>query len=190
MEIGKTLYVSTRKAWRAWLAKNNKSKQEIWLIYYKKNSGRPRIDYNDAVEEALCYGWIDSITKPIDAMKYAQRFSPRRPAAQWSPMNIERLSRLLDKKRVTKAGLAAAESALKVLKKHKTGKRHTIPPDILHALKRDPVVWRNFTRFPASYKRIRVGWIDWSRNRPTFFRRRLNYFLRMTAKNKRFGMVQ
>ena len=84
MRIGESLYVSDRKAWRAWLAKHHKSKQEIWVIYFKKNSGKKRIPYNDAVEEALCYGWIDSILKPIDEEKYAQRFSPRKPKAKWS----------------------------------------------------------------------------------------------------------
>src|SRR3989442_11748515 len=78
MEIGTTLYVKDRRQWRAWLARHHKTAPEIWLIYYKKHSGRPRIPYSDAVEEALCYGWIDSITKPVDEDRWAQRFSPRR----------------------------------------------------------------------------------------------------------------
>lgn len=184
MKIGKTLHVSTRKAWRAWLAKNHDSRKDIWLIYYKKGSGKPRIPYNEAVEEALCYGWIDSITKPIDGKKYAQRFSPRKPNANWSAKNIERLRRLIRQKRVTKAGIKAAKD---VLEKPASV---LLPPDVLKALKEDPKVWKNFSRFPASYKRIRIGWIDGSRNRPEFFQRRLQYFLKMTAQNKRFGMVR
>ena len=190
MQIGKTLYVSSRKAWRSWLARYHKSENEIWLIYYKKQSDKPRIPYNDAVEEALCYGWIDSIAKPIDTEMYAQRFSPRKPKAQWSPMNIERLRRLIRQRKVTKAGLAAAGSALESIRIHRTQKKVIIPPDILKALKKNPVIWKNFSRFPDSYKRIRVGWIDGSRKRPEFFRQRLNYFLKMTAQNKRFGMVR
>src|SRR2546430_10940490 len=80
MEIGTTLYVKDRRQWRAWLARHHKTAPEIWLIYYKKHSGRPRIPYSDAVEEALCYGWIDSITKPVDEDRWAQRFTPRRPS--------------------------------------------------------------------------------------------------------------
>lgn len=192
MQIGNTLYVFTRKAWRAWLAKHHATQKEIWLTYYKKESGKPRIPYNDAVEEALCYGWIDSILKPIDGEKYAQRFSPRKPRALWSAMNIERLRRLLRQKKVTKAGMEAATDALGTLRKQRNDRksRVTIPTDILKALKRDPITWRNFSSFPASYKRIRVGWIDASRHRPEVFQQRLRYFLKMTAQNKRFGMVQ
>jgi uncharacterized protein YdeI (YjbR/CyaY-like superfamily) len=79
MEIGRTLYITNRKAWRAWLAKNHAREKEIWLIYYKKHTGNPRIPYDDAVEEALCYGWIDSIIQRVDDERTAQRFSPRRP---------------------------------------------------------------------------------------------------------------
>ncbi len=192
MQIGTTLYVTTRKEWRRWLAAHHATEKDIWLVYYKKQSGKPRIPYNDAVEEALCYGWIDSILKPIDEEKFAQRFSPRKPKAQWSPMNIERLRRLLRQKKVTKAGLEAAKTALETIRKHKTIEktRVAIPTDILKALKNDPATWKNFSRFPASYKRIRVGWIDGSRRRPEVFQQRLQYFLKMTAQNKRFGMVQ
>ena len=78
MQITKTLYVIERYEWRAWLAKHHDTEKDIWLIYYKKQSGEPRIPYNDAVEEALCFGWIDSTVKGIDENKYAQRFSPRK----------------------------------------------------------------------------------------------------------------
>src|SRR5206468_6830236 len=70
MKVGKTLYVKNRRGWRAWLATHHRTEPEIWLIYYKKHSGKPRIPYNDAVEEALCYGWIDSITKPVDGSRW------------------------------------------------------------------------------------------------------------------------
>src|SRR5256885_3438097 len=105
MEIGTTLYVKGRREWRAWLARHHQTASEIWLIYYKKESGRPRIPYNDAVEEALCYGWIDSILKPIDSRRYAQRFSPRRPRSRLSEMNRERVRRLIAAGRMTRAGL-------------------------------------------------------------------------------------
>src|SRR2546423_12322516 len=106
MEIGTTLYVKDRRRWRAWLARHHKTAPEIWLIYYKKHSGRPRTPYSDAVEEALCYGWIDSITKPVDEDRWAQRFSPRRPSSRLSEMNRERVRRLIAARRMTKAGLA------------------------------------------------------------------------------------
>jgi uncharacterized protein YdeI (YjbR/CyaY-like superfamily) len=182
VKIGKTLYVKNRKEWRSWLAEHHKTASEIWLIYYKKTSGKPRIPYNDAVDEALCYGWIDSLVKPLDAHKYAQRYSPRKKTSRLSDMNRERVRRLIKSGRMTKAGLAAIEH---------TGKRSaTLPADILSRLKRDPTTWKNFQKFPASYKRIRIGWIDAARQRREAFEQRLRYFLKMTAQNKRFGMVQ
>lgn len=195
MNIGKTLYARNRREWRAWLSKNHKTAGEIWLIYYNKASGKPRIPYNDAVEEALCYGWIDSIVKKYDKERAAQRFSPRNPKSNWSETNIERVRRLIKEGRMTKAGLAVFNDRTGVLTgKMKTGKdgkrRLVIPADILRALKKDKTVWQNFQKFPESYKRIRIGWIDASRNRQEAFNQRLRYFLKMTAKNKRFGMVQ
>jgi uncharacterized protein YdeI (YjbR/CyaY-like superfamily) len=182
MDVGKTLYAKNRREWRSWLAKYHKNAREIWLIYYKKESGKPRIPYNDAVEEALCYGWIDGILKPIDSKKYAQRYSPRRKTSKLSDMNRERVRRLVKSGRMTKAGLDAIAHAPK--------RGAAFPPDILKRLRKDPETWRNFQRFPASYKRIRIGWIAAGRVRRVVFEQRLKYFLKMTKQNKRFGMVQ
>src|SRR5215204_6120739 len=102
MKVTRTLHVTDRKKWRAWLRKHYKTEKEIWLVYYKKASGKPRIEYNDAVEEALCFGWIDSIVRTIDEQKFAQRFSPRKPKSSYSPANKERLRNLLKKKKVIK----------------------------------------------------------------------------------------
>ena len=102
MDIGETLYVVKRSDWRKWLREHYKTEKEIWLVYYKKDSGKPRIEYNDAVEEALCFGWIDSIIRSIDEQRFAQRFSPRKPGSKYSPANKERLRNLLKKKKVIK----------------------------------------------------------------------------------------
>ena len=190
MNVGKTFYAPDRKAWRAWLARHHKTAPEIWLVYYKKGSGKPRIPYNHAVEEALCYGWIDSILKPIDGRRYAQRFSPRRSTSVLSAMNRERVRRLIKAKKMTRAGLDRIAHAFDHKKESRINPGATIPKDILARLKRNPVVWKHFQRFPASYKRIRIGWIDAARHRRVAFEQRLGYFLRMTAQNKRFGMVQ
>src|SRR5688572_2952338 len=99
MEITKTLYVTQAKDWRKWLKKHYKTEKEIWLVYYKKETGKPRIEYNDAVEQALCFGWIDSIIKKIDDERTAQRFSPRKPKSSYSQANIERLRYLVSKKK-------------------------------------------------------------------------------------------
>lgn len=193
MNLGETLYVTNRKQWRAWLAKHHKTKKEIWLVYYRKDSGKPRLPYNDAVEEALCYGWIDSTYKPIDDQSHAQRFSPRRKGSKLSPMNKERVRRLAAAKKMTRAGWDSIGHELEPeskASKTKTLKKVELPQDILDALKADPIVWKNFQAFPESYKQIRVGWIDGARKRPEEFQKRLRYFIKMTGKNKRFGMVQ
>jgi len=194
MDISKTLYIKNRREWRSWLTRNHGSAPEIWLIYYKKQSGKPRIPYNDAVEEALCYGWIDSILKPIDGQCYAQRFSPRRKNSRLSEMNKERVRRMIKAKKMTRFGL---ESIRHHLEKNlnKSGdsrniKKFTMPKDILKILKTSPAAWKHFEKFPMSYKRIRIGWIDAARPRPGIFNQRLKYFIKMTSKNKRFGMVQ
>ena len=194
MELGKTLYVTHRRKWRSWLSKNHKTAHEIWLIYYKKHSKKPRIPYNDAVEEALCYGWIDSTTKPVDHERWAQRFSPRRKNSMLSEMNKERVRRLVARGKMTKAGLLSIQHHMeqnsKTFREFPPLKKFTLPNDILKNLRTKPIVWKNFIKFPESYKRIRIGWIDAARHRPEVFQQRLNYFLKMTAKNKRYGMVQ
>ncbi|MDD2665486.1 MAG: YdeI/OmpD-associated family protein [Methanocellales archaeon] len=187
MELGKKLYVTNRNDWRSWLAKNYDKEKEIWLIYYRKSSGKQRIPYNDAVEEALCYGWIDSNLKGIDEEKFAQRFTPRKPKSKLSEMNKERVLRLIEQDKMTFIGLASIEHVFDTNQKNK---KLTIAPDILKTLKQDNEVWKNFQKFPDPYKRIRIGWVEGARTRPKLFNQRLNYFLKMTAKDKKYGKVQ
>jgi uncharacterized protein YdeI (YjbR/CyaY-like superfamily) len=189
VKLGRTLYVTSRKDWRRWLARHHRSAPEIWLVFYRQASGKPRIPYNDAVEEALCYGWIDSIVKKMDDQRFAQRFSPRRPGSPLSETNRERIRRLQAVGKMTRAGLTAV-GMLETPKRAPTPRVSVLAPDIRAALQADPVVWRNFRRFPASYCRIRIGWIEGARRRPEEFRKRLRYLVEMTRKNKRFGMVQ
>ena len=189
MTLGKTLYVKNRKGWRAWLKKNHKTAPEIWLLYYKKGSGKPRISYDAAVLEALAFGWIDSTAKKIDEERFAQRFSPRRKTSQLSQMNKERVRELIAQKKMTTAGLAAIAHVYdpKTDKKEK----FTMPPGILKALKADKDAWKNFQKMPGSYKRIRVAYIE-SRKRHgvAIYQTALKYFVKMTAQNKRIGFVK
>ena len=179
MDITKTLYLTDRKDWRNWLKKNYKSKKEIWLVYPKKETGKPRIEYNDAVEEALCFGWIDSIIKTLDAESTVQRFSPRKPKAKYSQANIERLRALAAEKKVVKE---VAETLGDVL-----NQEFTIPPDILSAIQENKKAWKHFQAFSDSYVRIRIAFIDGARKRPEEFQKRVRHFIEMTEKNKMFG---
>ena len=107
MEIGETLYVTTGAEFRKWLSKYHGTRKEIWLVRYKKATRKPSIDYVQAVEEAICFGWIDSLEKSMDSERYALRFSPRKPKSNWTETNKERARRLIAQGRMTKAGLAS-----------------------------------------------------------------------------------
>lgn len=179
MEITKTLYVTHRNDWRKWLREHYKTEKEIWLIYPKKETGKPRISYNDAVEEALCFGWIDSIVKTLDKERVVQRFSRRKPRSTYSPANKERLRRLVKQRKVIKE----VRETLGDLSEEK----FAIPEDILKAIKANKEAWKNFRKFSDAYKRIRIGFIDGARKRPQEFQKRLRYFIHMTAKNKQYG---
>lgn len=176
------LEVSTRLEWRRWLRKNFKTAADVWLVAYKKGSGQTRLPYNDAVEEALCFGWIDSNVRSLDEQRYAQRFSPRRPNSAYSPANLERLRKLVADGRVQKSVLAVLPS----LGPTKQA-RLVVAKDILEAIRADREAWANYRKLSPAYKRIRIGFIEGARNRPAEFKKRLNYFIKMTAKNKMFG---
>ena len=182
MDIGKTFYPRDRKAWREWLAANHNKEREIWFVRYVKDSPKPSVPYNDAVEEALCFGWIDSTNKRIDDERRAQRYTPRRNGASWSEMNKMRVRRLHEQGLMTEAGMAAGVDFLE--------ERFELPDDLLEQIKADEETWKHFQTFSESYVRIRLGWIDGVRNRPEEFEKRLRYFLKMTKQGKRFGMVQ
>lgn len=106
MEMEEIIYIRDRAGWRAWLKKNYGNKKGIWLIFYKKHSGKPSIPYDDAVEEALCFGWIDSTVKKIDDERYAQRFTPRSKRSRWSESNIRRANDMIDRGLMTEHGMS------------------------------------------------------------------------------------
>lgn len=185
----KTLHVTTRQEWARWLSRNHKRADEIWLVYYRKKSGQPRISYDDAVTEALRFGWIDSILRTIDDQSYAQRFSPRKRSSKLSQMNRERLRKLVAEKRMTKAGLDAVAHLFDPAED--LAEESVVPPAILAELKRNPAAWKNFQGFPAEYKRIRVAYIEGrKRHGEEAYRKALANFVDKTAKGKRIGFVK
>lgn len=105
MQIGKKFYAKNREEWRKWLSKNYDKEKEIWLVYYKKSTGKPTVSYNDAVEEALCFGWIDSIEKGVDHETFAGRFTPRKLKSNLSDSNVKRIQKLIREGKMTKPGL-------------------------------------------------------------------------------------
>ena len=173
------LHVSNRKDWRRWLEKNFDKAKEIWLVYPKKSSGNPRILYNDAVEEALCFGWIDSTVKTLDEKSSRQRFTPRNPKSNYSQQNKERLKWLLENNLVHSSMVDVAKKVVL--------EEFVFPEDILDEIRDDEVAWKNYTRFSEAYKRIRIAYIESARKRPDEFKKRLNHFITKTRENKPIG---
>lgn len=171
------IHCPDRQQWRTWLATHFESDAEVWLVFPVKASGEAGVSYNDAVEEALCFGWIDSTAGTLDALHQLRRFTPRRKGSAYSRPNIERLIRL------DAQGLVHPK-----VRESVAGLIHTpyvFPEDILEALRQEESVWRNYTSYSEPYKRIRVAYIDAARNRPEEFARRLANFILKTRQNKR-----
>jgi uncharacterized protein YdeI (YjbR/CyaY-like superfamily) len=192
MPITKTLHVTTREEWRAWLAKHHATETEVWLIYYKKQSGQSRIPYDDAVEEALCFGWIDSIVKKIDEEKYAQKFTPRRERLKWSPSNKRRMRKLIEEGRMTEVGLAKIDLVVlhedeKEKPKQRTSATPDIPPFVEQALRANPAAWKHFQDLAPSHRRNYIRWIIDAKREETR-QRRLREVVSLLEQNKRLGL--
>lgn len=190
-KITEKLYVN-REDWRAWLEKNHDTEKEVWLIYYKKHTGKPRISYGDAVEEALCYGWIDSIVKRIDDERFAQKFTPRKNKSKWSELNIKRARKMIKQGRMAKAGLAKFKEIEKndkrVLKAKPSKEELVIPSDLKEALKANKRAWENFNNFAPSYKRLYIRWIMDAKRKETR-ERRIKRTVKYAEENKKSVML-
>jgi len=171
-----TFYTADRKEWRAWLAKHYKTDKEIWFVFPLKASGEPSLSYNDAVEEALCFGWIDTTAGTLDETHGIRRFVPRKNETYYSRPNIERLI-WLDSR-----GMILPEIREKVLPWITA--EYVFPEDILAEIRKDEKVWENYRKFSEPYKRIRVDYINAARKRPEEFRKRLESFKAKTREGK------
>jgi uncharacterized protein YdeI (YjbR/CyaY-like superfamily) len=174
VEITETLLAKDRKEWMEWLERNHSSKKEIWLILYKKHVSKTSVSYEDAVEEALCWGWIDGILKRIDDEKHTIRFSPRRRTSIWSESNLERVERMISQGRMRSPGLEIYEARDKERYAPSVkyrGAEVEVPQYIQNIFKEDREVWRMFLSFPPSHKNQYIGWIETAKREETRFRR-------------------
>jgi uncharacterized protein YdeI (YjbR/CyaY-like superfamily) len=185
MEITETLYVQTREDWRIWLEQNHKTRREIWLIYYKKGSNKPRIPYDDAVEEALCFGWIDSTVKSVNEECFVQRFTPRNKKSEWSLLNIIRIRKLIENGLVTDAGLELIKHLnlddLEQQRLQEKAQSFTIPKYILDALKKHAEASANFQKLPLTEKQLFVKWVDAAKLEKTRTRRITEMLEKLTS---------
>ncbi|MBQ9545217.1 MAG: YdeI/OmpD-associated family protein [Clostridia bacterium] len=176
MNEKKTVCCYDRGEWRKWLSEHFETEKEVWFVFYSSDSGKKGVSYNDAVEEALCFGWIDSTAGKLDAERQLRRFTPRRKGSSFSQPNIERLV-FLDSQGLIHPKIRKSVEDLLCTP-------FVFPEDIIASLRSDPEVWRNYQSFSEPYKRIRVAYIDAARGRPAEFSKRLENFVKKTRANK------
>jgi uncharacterized protein YdeI (YjbR/CyaY-like superfamily) len=191
MKITKTLTVKNGAEWRAWLAANHAQEQEIWLVYFKTASGQTDIDYETSVEEALCYGWIDSIIQKIDEEKYARKFNPRRAGSYWSASNKKRMEKLIAEGRMTPIGLAKYDPEAKESSSEDGQKiRHggmPVPAEVRQQLEANPRAWENFQHLPPSHQRQYLSWVLSAKKVETQ-QKRLTEVMAVLEQGKRLGL--
>ena len=185
MKKRKTLDLQTREQWRAWLGQYHDAETEIWLVFHKRHTGRTSIGYNDAVEEALCFGWIDSIIRRLDDDRYARKFTPRKPDSKWSTANRRRYAVLKARGQLAPPGLKRAPTA-------RSGdaplpSASAVPRYIERALRSSPSAWKYFEQLAPSYRRMYIAWID-SAKRPETKERRLREALGLLAAGRKLGL--
>lgn len=176
MKEFETVRFACRGQWRDWLSDNFRTKSEIWFVFPAKASGEDGVSYNDAVEEALCFGWIDGRAGTLDDMHNVRRFTPRRPGSSYSQPNIERLKWLDERGLIHPEIRPSVEELINA--------PFVFPEDILDAIRGNERAWNNYCAFSEPYKRIRVAYIDAARKRPAEFEKRLSSFINKTADNK------
>ncbi len=186
----KTVCLTTRVEWREWLAQNHDQETEIWLVFYKKHTGRPTLDYDDMVEDALCFGWIDSLTKKIDDDSYARKLTPRRADSAWSDANKQRVNQLLRQKRIEKPGRAVIEKTKKSGRWSESARPPLaagLPGELKTALARNKKAKTFFTGLAPGYQNHFIGWIA-SAKRPETRQRRFAEAIRLLEQGKKLGL--
>jgi uncharacterized protein YdeI (YjbR/CyaY-like superfamily) len=180
----KTFYAKSQKEWRKWLEKNHQSEKSIWLIIYKKESGTPSVYYTNAVDEAICFGWIDSKPNKRDDESYYQFFAKRNPKSNWSKVNKRKVARLLEKGLIAPAGLEAIEIA----KQNGTWtaldkvEEMTIPEDLQKAFDKNKTAFGYFEKFSRSSKRNILEWLM-NAKRPETRQARIDETVKLATEN-------
>jgi uncharacterized protein YdeI (YjbR/CyaY-like superfamily) len=177
MEVATTFKAADRAAWCEWLEQNHAAANEIWLIFDDRDDV-PSVSYLHAVEEAICFGWIDSLQKRINPNQRAQRLSPRKPRGKWTELNKARARRLIRLGLMTEAGRAVLPDLEAPF---------LIAQDIQAALQAEPGAWENLQAFPELYRRVRISNIEDVRKSPIDFERRLNLFVKKCVSNEMYG---
>lgn len=190
------IFFENRETFRNWLGKNHKESPGIWMIYYKKHTDTRCIEYREALEEALCFGWIDSTLRRIDDERYVRKFTPRTNTSNWSDVNKKLVLSLMENGRMTEAGLKKIDVWLKTgkvdwkigkTKQDSTNKELHIPDYFLKALSENEPALANFNNLARSYKRQYVLWITFAKREETI-RKRLKEAVELLRENKLLGL--
>ncbi len=185
----KTLYVTNREDFRRWLARHHASASELWLIFYKKHTGKPNIPLADAIEEGICFGWIDSLIRKLDEDRFARKFTPRKDGSNWSELNRARAQRMIEAGRMIHAGLAKLKSGKTLTPVSWKGakKAPALPADLQKAIEADKSARQHLLNLTPRYIAMCLSWIE-AAKRPETREKRIREFVSLTAKNERLGM--
>lgn len=186
-----TIFCKNRDEWRAWLEHNHALSKEIWLIYYKKHTKKETVMYNEAVEEALCFGWIDSTVKRIDNETYMQKYTPRKNNSLWSLVNTKRIEKLIQENKMTEAGMKKVKLAKengRWEKAYTSQSKIEIPDYLEKALKSSKIAWTNFNKFANSYQNLYVGWVISAKRKETR-EKRISVMIERCEKNLKPGIM-
>jgi len=181
----KTLVARTADQWRAWLDAHHDSESEVWLIFHKHHTGLASIAYEDAVNEALCVGWVDSLIRRLDDSRYARKFTPRKADSRWSATNRRRYAALKARGRLKPAGINRAPTGRADDARPRLPSK--VPPYIQAALRKHPAAWRTFEGLAPSHRRRYIGWIDSAKQEETKARR-LKEAIRLLAAGMPLGL--
>ena len=184
----KTLLARTIAEWRDWLARHHDSESEVWLIFHKQHTGIASIDYKDALDEALCIGWVDSLVKRLDDRRFARKFTPRRADSRWSDVNRKRYAELKASGRLKAPGIARAPTSRGYAPRPARRELPArLPSYIQSALRKRPAALRIFEALPPSQRRQYVAWIDSAKRKETKLRR-LQEAVGLLAAGKPLGL--
>ena len=184
------LCVAKPEQWRRWLSRHHATEAGIWLVFYRKEAGKPTIEYDAAVEEAICFGWIDGILKKIDDARYARKFTPRRDDSGWSALNKKRAEKMIGEGKMTEVGMAKIKAAKKSGRWDKDPRpaiSFEVPPELAKALTANKKAKENFEKLAPSHRRHYIAWIAVAKKAETK-KRRIAESIALLEQGKKVGL--
>lgn len=184
------IHFEDRVNWRNWLIKNQNKSNEIWLIFFKKHTNKPNVSYNDSIEEAICFGWIDGIKKRLDDERYLYKFTPRKNDSKWSDLNKKRALKMIEEEKMTEEGLKkfySGKSYDEDFLKKKSDLKAEFPPEYEKRLKENKIAWKFYKNLAPSHKKNYIGWVTTAKKKETRERRFVEA-LKLLEQKRKLGM--